>query len=171
VQPYITRVAIRQSGGYATEIPAIRSLLEAPLELDPHVSFFVGDNGSGKSTLVEAIAVASKLNPEGGGRVAAGLRFSTRASHSDPHESLVLEGSTRKPVNAFFLRAESFFNFATAAESRSPDARLEQIYERALHEQSHGESFLSLVLERFGPKGLYLLDEPEAALSVHGSSR
>jgi predicted ATPase len=167
VEPYITRVAIRGSAGYATEIPAIRSLLDAPLELGPHVSFFVGDNGSGKSTLVEAIAVASKLNPEGGGRV-VGLRFSTRASHSDLHEYLVLEGTPRKPVNAFFLRAESFFNFATAAESRSPDARLEQIYERALHEQSHGESFLSLVLERFGPKGLYILDEPEAALSVHG---
>jgi predicted ATPase len=92
------------------------------------------------------------------------FQFATRSSHSRLHEALVLEGSKRKPVNAFFLRAESFFNFATAAEGRP----IEHLYDRPLHEQSHGESFLSLVLERFGPNGLYVLDEPEAALSVHG---
>ena len=167
MEPYIRRVGIGRAAGYATEIPAIRALLDEPLELDPHVSFFVGDNGSGKSTLVEAIAVASKLSPEGGGRVAAGLAVSTRPSHSDLHRALVLEGSQRRPVNAFFLRAESFFNYATALEN-SPFVERADTYGRNLHEQSHGESFLTLVLERFGPRGLYILDEPEAALSVHG---
>jgi predicted ATPase len=163
--PFIRSVALRPDGvdGYAAEVPAIRSLAAAPIELDPHVSFFVGDNGSGKSTLIEALAVASKLNPEGGGRLQM-MSFSTRPSHSDLHAALVVERSAARPVNAFFLRAESFFNFATFSEG----LRMEQVYERELHEQSHGESFLSLVLERFGPRGLYILDEPEAALSVHG---
>lgn len=163
--PYLARISAndRDDADYALAIPAIRSLVDTPLELDPRVSFFVGDNGSGKSTLVEAIAVASKLNAEGGGRVQS-FQFATRASHSKLSEALVLEGSKRKPVNAFFLRAESFFNFATAAEGLP----IEQLHDRPLHEQSHGESFLSLVLERFGPNGLYVLDEPEAALSVHG---
>lgn len=163
MEPYLTSVAVRGDAGYATEIPAIRSLADAPLELDPRVTFFVGDNGSGKSTLVEAIAVAKKLNAEGGGKT-AWFSFATRRSHSDLHGALVVRGSRRQPVNAFFLRAESFYNFATETEGRPID----RVHERPLHEQSHGESFLSLVLERFGPRGLYVLDEPEAALSVHG---
>jgi len=131
------------------------------------VTFFVGENGSGKSTLVEALAVACGFNAEGGS-AAADARFSTRASHSYLHEALVLERSALKPLNGFFLRAESFFNVATTVESGRGAMRMEDVYERPLHEQSHGESFLSLVLERFGPRGLYVLDEPEAALSVHG---
>ena len=163
--PFITRVGLRPDAvdGYAVDIPAIGSLAETPIDLDPHVSFFVGDNGSGKSTLIEALAVACKLNPEGGGRLQM-MSFSTRGSHSDLHKALVVERAEVRPANAFFLRAESFFNFATFSEG----LRMEQVYERELHEQSHGESFLSLVLERFGPRGLYILDEPEAALSVHG---
>jgi len=163
--PFITRVGLNADvgDGYAVELPAIRSLADAPVDLDPHVSFFVGDNGSGKSTLIEALAVASKLNPEGGGRLQT-MQFSTRSSHSTLHKALVVERAQVRPVNAFFLRAESFFNFATFSEG----LRMERVYERELHEQSHGESFLSLVLERFGPRGLYILDEPEAALSVHG---
>jgi predicted ATPase len=164
--PFITRVGLRSRAvdGYVVDIPAIASLADAPIELDPHVSFFVGDNGSGKSTLIEALAVASKLNPEGGGRLQMSLGFSTRRSHSELHKALVVERADVRPVNAFFLRAESFFNYATFSEAK----RMEHVYERELHEQSHGESFLSLVLERFGPGGLYILDEPEAALSVHG---
>ena len=131
--PYITRVGIRGAAGYATEIPALRSLLDEPIELDPRVTFFVGDNGSGKSTLVEAIAVAKKLNAEGGAKLTMSGGFTTRATHSDLHRALVLEGSTRQPVNAFFLRAESFYNYATNAVPME-----------------------------------YVLDEPEAALSVHG---
>jgi predicted ATPase len=163
VEPYVARIGLKQGAGYATAIPAIRSLFDEPLELDPHVSFFVGDNGSGKSTLIEAIAVAKKLNPEGGGKL-AWFNFSTREAQYELADALVVESSRRQPVNAFFLRAESFFNFATESERRP----IEQVFERQLHEQSHGESFLSLVLERFGPRGFYVLDEPEAALSVHG---
>jgi predicted ATPase len=163
--PFIRRVGLRPAAidDYVLDIPAIRSLADTPIDLDPHVSFFVGDNGSGKSTLIEALAVASKLNPEGGGRLQM-MSFSTRRSHSELHTALVVERAEIRPANAFFLRAESFFNFATFSEG----LRMEQVYERELHEQSHGESFLSLVLERFGPRGLYILDEPEAALSVHG---
>jgi predicted ATPase len=163
--PFIMRVGLRPAAidDYVLEIPAIGSLADTPIDLDPHVSFFVGDNGSGKSTLIEALAVASKLNPEGGGRLQM-MSFSTRRSHSELHKALVVERAEVRPANAFFLRAESLFNFATFSEG----LRMEQVYERELHEQSHGESFLSLVLERFGPRGLYILDEPEAALSVHG---
>ena len=91
--PYLARISAnaREDADYALDIPAIRSLVDTPLELDSRVSFFVGDNGSGKSTLVEAIAVASKLNAEGGGRVQS-FQFATRSSHSRLHEALVLEG-------------------------------------------------------------------------------
>jgi predicted ATPase len=135
------------------------------MELHPHVTFLVGENGSGKSTLVEALAVASKLNPEGGGKL---LRFTTRKAHSDLHERLALERSEVGPMNAFFLRAESVFNLATAIETGGPIGAREDVYDRPLHEQSHGESFLDIAVNRLGPRGLYFLDEPEAALSVAG---
>jgi predicted ATPase len=163
--PFICRLGIRADKleDYAEEIPAVRSLVEEHLELEP-VTFLVGENGSGKSTLVEALAIACDLNAEGGSRIA---KFSTRPSHARLHRALVLDRAEVRPVNGFFLRAESFYNVATAFEGDGA-ARMEDVYERPLHEQSHGESFLSLVLERFGPRGLYLLDEPEAALSLHG---
>jgi predicted ATPase len=129
------------------------------------VTFLVGENGSGKSTLIEAIAVAAKLNAEGGGKL---LRFSTRASQSKLHERLSLERSHLPPLNAFFLHAESVFNMATAIEQGGTLGVRENVYERPLHEQSHGESFLDIAVNRLGPRGFYLLDEPEAALSVQG---
>jgi predicted ATPase len=165
--PFILSVGVDRDrlGDYPTSIPAIRSLVDRPLPVHPRVTFFVGENGSGKSTLVEALAVASGFNPEGGsGRT----RFTTRASHSPLHQALVLERARMKPLNGFFLRAESFFNLATVVEAQSGPLAMENVYERSLHEQSHGESFLSLALERFGPRGLYILDEPEAALSLQG---
>jgi len=125
----------------------------------------VGENGSGKSTLVEAIAVAAKLNAEGGGKL---LRFSTRASHSRLHRRLELERSALPPNNAFFLRAESVFNMATAIEESGWIGVREDVYQRPLHEQSHGESFLDIAVNRLGPRGFYVFDEPEAALSVNG---
>ena len=127
--------------------PAVREL--RGLEFHPDVTFIIGENGCGKSTLLEAIAAAWGFNPEGG---TVNFRFSTRASHSGLHTHLRLVKSTRRPKDGFFLRAESFFNVATDIE-------------RSLHEQSHGESFLALMLHRFGGNGLYILDEPEAALS------
>ena len=164
--PFVLAVSVgedaRGARDYALELPAIREL--GLLELDPKVTFLVGENGSGKSTLVEAIAVASRLNPEGGGARTRQTAFSTRHSHSSLHEHLVLDRSELAPLNAFFLRAESVYNLATAVE----DAPMEDVYERPLHEQSHGESFLDIALNRLGPRGFYVLDEPEAALSVAG---
>jgi predicted ATPase len=165
--PFILQVSVEPGGtpDYAGEIPAILALEERPLTLHPRVTFLVGENGSGKSTLVEAIAGACDLNVEGGSRA---TRFTNRASHSALNETLVLERGPTKPMNGFFLRAESFFNFATVSEATSGRLAMENIYERPLHEQSHGESFLALAFERFGPRGFYVLDEPEAALSLQG---
>jgi predicted ATPase len=147
---------------YPFSIPAIRGLKE--LDLDPQVTLFAGENGSGKSTLVEAIAVACGFNPEGGSR---NMTLATRESHSDLHEHLRVIRGTRSPKTGYFLRAESFFNVATYIED-IPDAVMSH-GGRSLHEQSHGESFISLVTNRFGPNGLYFLDEPEAALSLRGN--
>jgi predicted ATPase len=147
---------------YPFSMPAIRDLHE--LTLDPHVTLFAGENGSGKSTLLEAIAVAAGFNPEGGSRH---MTVSTRASHSTLHQFLRLVRGTRRPRTGYFLRAESFFNVATYIED-IPEA-VASHGGASLHERSHGESFLTLVTHRFGPNGLYVLDEPEAALSVRGN--
>lgn len=144
---------------YPFAIPAIAAL-RRELALNPAVTFLVGDNGSGKSTLVEAIAAAAGFNPEGGSQ---SFNFETRDSTSELHERLTLVRHITRPDNGYFLRAESFFNVATEAE------RLGVSYgARSLHEQSHGESFIALVMNRFGPNGLYVMDEPEAALSPRG---
>jgi len=148
---------------YPFSIPAIRRLDELPM--DPHVTLFAGENGSGKSTLVEAIAVAAGFNAEGGSR---NMTVSTRASHSVLHKHLRLVRGTRRPRNGYFLRAESFFNVATHIEEIGGPA-VASHGGRSLHAQSHGESFISLVKNRFGPNGLYVLDEPEAALSMRGN--
>jgi predicted ATPase len=129
------------------------------VELHPKMTFFIGENGSGKSTLLEAIAVALGFNPEGGTR---NFNFATRRSHSELHDYLRIVRGVTRPRDGFFLRAESFFNVATNID----DLGVTDSYGfRSLHEQSHGESFLALMTHRFGGKGLYILDEPEAALS------
>jgi predicted ATPase len=164
--PFVHAIRIKppeSADDYTASLPALRTIER--LELDPHVTFFVGENGCGKSTLVEALAVASKLNAEGGGRA---LRFKTRASHSPLHARLELERSRLPPLDAFFLRAESVYNLATVVESGTVGADMENVYQAPLHEQSHGESFLDIAVNRLGPRGFYLLDEPEAALSVRG---
>jgi predicted ATPase len=155
-------------GRYPFSIPALRRL--ETLALDAKVTFLVGENGSGKSTLIEAIAVAAGFNAEGGTR---NMTVSTRASHSDLHERLRLVREPRSPRDGYFLRAESFFNVATHIEELDAGPVggrpiIESYGGVSLHEQSHGESFLSLVLNRFGGRGLYILDEPEAALSLRG---
>ena len=139
---------------YPFSIPAIRTLDELPI--DPHVTFFVGENGAGKSTLIEAIAVVLRFNAEGG---TINYNFATRRSESDLHKVLRIARGTRRPRDGFFLRAESYFNVATKAEEIDADIG------GAAHEMSHGESFLALANNRFGDNGLYILDEPEAALS------
>lgn len=150
---------------YPFNLPAIRHLEQ--LELHPQVTFFVGENGSGKSTLLEALAVSLGFNAEGGSK---NFRFDTRVSHSVLHEYLRIAKGFRRPRTGFFLRAESFFNVATEIErlDNEPSFGPPVIHSyggHSLHEQSHGESFLSLLTQRFGPQGLYILDEPEAALS------
>jgi predicted ATPase len=150
---------------YPFTIPAIGTLRE--LDLDQPVTFFVGDNGTGKSTLLEAIAVACGLNPEGGSR---NFNFATRASHSGLNQYLRLTRSARRVRDSYFLRAESYFNVATQIEAldREPGggAKIITAYGgTSLHEQSHGEAFFALFLNRLGRDGLYLFDEPEAALS------
>jgi len=135
----------------------VRSL--QALDLNPRVTFLVGENGSGKSTLIEAIAVAAGFNPEGGSQ---NFKFATRPSESDLHKALRLVRGVRRPRTGFFLRAESLFNVATEIERLGVGVSYGP---RSLHEQSHGESFLALVQNRFSAEGLYVLDEPEAALS------
>ena len=169
-KPYIGAVKLTGeigNGSYLEEIPAIRHLMrEKELELEKPVTFFVGENGTGKSTLLEAIAVAYGFNPEGGTK---NFNFSTEDSHSELWKSLALvkRGYAR---DGFFLRAESFYNVATNIDrmDREPSFGspiIDSYGGVSLHHRSHGESFLALVQNRFGGHGVYLLDEPEAALS------
>ena len=144
-------------GSYLRSIPALSGLDE--LAFSHPVTFFVGENGTGKSTLLEAIAVAYGFNPEGGTR---NYNFSTYDSHSELCRALRLSKGIRRPAMGYFLRAESFYNVATMEEeySRGPGG-----IPQHFHEKSHGESFLSLAQNTFRKNGIYLLDEPEAALS------
>lgn len=150
---------------YPFSLPAVRHL--DILELHPKVTFVVGENGSGKSTLLEAIAVAYGFNPEGGTK---NFGFNTRQSHSPLHEYIRLSKGVKSPRDGFFFRAESFFNLATEIENLDREPALaphliDSYGGKSLHEQSHGESFWALVMHRFGGRGFYVLDEPEAALS------
>jgi len=159
----LRRDAVPNFEQYPFSIPAIHNLDSLPLH--PKVTFFVGENGSGKSTLLEGIAVAIGLNPEGGSR---NFNFSTHDSHSALEEYLMVRRGIARPRDSFFLRAESLYNVASEIErlDQRPGPGLMQSYGgRSLHEQSHGESFIALILHRFGGAGVYLLDEPEAALS------
>ena len=152
---------------YLSQLPVVKNLLkikELPLTSD--VTFLVGENGTGKSTLLEAIAVSTGFNAEGGTR---NFRFSTADTHSDLSGYLTVVKGVR-PRDGFFLRAESFYNVASYIDRMDDEpsfgAQLIDSYGGvSLHEQSHGESFLALVKNRFGGSGIYLLDEPEAALS------
>lgn len=134
-------------------VPAIRAT--ESLDLSSPVTFLVGENGSGKSTLLEAIVIAAGVNAEGGTR---NLRFSTRPTESSLHEHLKLVWRTRQSW-AFFLRAETFFDMATAYEGAD---------EGGFHERSHGQQFIEAANNKLQPGGLHLMDEPEAALSVTG---
>lgn len=149
---------------YPFSLPAVRHLNK--LTLHPSVTFIIGENGTGKSTLLEAIAVAWGFNPEGGTR---NFNFSTRASHSNLNKYLRLSRSFRRPKDGFFLRAESFYNVATEIDHLDKEPGGPPIIDsyggKSLHQQSHGESFFAVFANRFRGKGLYILDEPEAALS------
>ncbi len=141
---------------YLWTIPAIAGVERVDFERP--VTCFVGENGSGKSTLLEAMAVSYGFNPEGGTK---NYSFSTFDSHSKLCDSLRLIRGPRKARWGYFLRAESFYNVATAEAAYSQSGGTPQ----HLHEKSHGESFLATVQNNFRGGGVYLLDEPEAALS------
>ena len=145
-----------EQDSYLREIDSIAGVRQ--MSFNKPVTFFVGENGSGKSTLLEAIAIAYGFNPEGGTRNYA---FSTYDSHSELCDAITLIKGYNKAGWGYFLRAESFYNVATAEEEYSRGGGTPQFY----HERSHGESFLAVAQEQFKPNGVYLLDEPEAALS------
>ncbi len=150
---------------YPFSLPVVRNL--HALELHPKVTFIIGENGSGKSTLLEAIATAWGFNPEGGTK---NFKFQTRASHSVLHEYITVVKGIRRAKDGFFLRAESFFNVASEIERLDEEPAfsppiIDSYGGISLHQQSHGESFFALMMNRFGGNGVYVLDEPEAALS------
>jgi predicted ATPase len=161
-KPYLQEVSIRPDveidfESYPYAIPAVREL--GHLEFHPDVTFFVGENGAGKSTILEAIAVALGYGKEGGTK---NVQIQTTESVSPLPQALRLVRGFRKPKDGYFLRAESFFNVATYMDEVG---YLKGYGDRSLHARSHGEAFMALLIHKFRGKGLYLLDEPEAALS------
>jgi predicted ATPase len=146
---------------FPLDLPAVRALDR--LVFHPDVTFLVGENGSGKSTILEALAINWGFNPEGG---SINLRYEGTPTHSALHRCLRTERSIDRPLDGYFLRAESFYNVITEMD-RLPlgGDPLARVYGGSLHRMSHGEAFLALMLNRFRGRGLYFLDEPEAALS------
>jgi predicted ATPase len=159
----LRRDLIPSFSDYPFSLPAIQGLKS--LSIHSKVTFLVGENGTGKSTLLEAIAVAYGFNPEGGTK---NFNFATRETHSELDRYIRLIKGIKRPKDGFFLRAESFYNVATAIDDLDGDGGPPLINSYggvSLHKQSHGESFFAVFLNRFGGKGVYILDEPEAALS------
>ena len=148
------------TAGYPYALPAVRGLDRLALA---GVTVLAGDNGSGKSTIVEALAVACGFNAEGGGR---NLRFETHATHSELSTHLELRWAKR-PSWGWFLRAETFYGMASHIVNDDGLRPLREIFPE-LHARSHGQSFLELIDSRFMDQGLYLMDEPESALSIQG---
>lgn len=169
-EPFPRDVRLREipdgAGGFPWTLPAVQALHAEPLRLHPRCTFLVGANGSGKSTLLEGIAVAAGLGVQGGG---SGFRAAGREDELALGDALTLTRGARRPRTDFFLRAESMLGFADSLdrmrEGPGGATALDPYGGVSLHEQSHGESFLAVITHRFGPNGLYLLDEPESALS------
>ncbi len=146
---------------YPYNIPAIRNLHK--FKFRRSVTFITGENGAGKSTLIEAIAISAGFNPEGGSLY---LNCSTYDTHSSLFNDIRLVRGDQRNKDGYFLRAESFYNVASELDRISNSIQLYENYGGSLHEKSHGESFLALVKNRMNGSGLYILDEPESALSV-----
>ncbi len=160
---FIRSMSIRRDGmspafdRYPFTVPVVRNLDE--LVFESQVTFLIGENGSGKSTLIEALALACGFKAEGGSRH---FQYETAEDMSELHEILHVVRGPKRPGDSYFLRAESFYNVATEIERLG----LESYYGgRSLHRMSHGESFFALLNERLLGGGLYIFDEPEAALS------
>lgn len=150
---------------YPFHLPAVLSL--GQLEFHPKVTYIIGENGMGKSTLLEGIAVALGFNPEGG---TMNFSFATAETHSELHRYLRTIRGAIRPRDGFFFRAESYYNLASEIDrlDREPafGPPIRNSYGgKSLHEMSHGESFFAAFMNRFSGYGLYILDEPEAALS------
>lgn len=154
----LVRERVPSFAKYPYSLPAVRNL--ETLELHPKVTYLIGENGSGKSTLIEAIAVAAGFNAEGGSK---NFNFATRRTESSLHEALQCKRGVRREKDGFFLRAESLYNVASEIEKLG--IGLASYGGKSLHAQSHGESFLALASNRFRGEGLYIMDEPESALS------
>jgi predicted ATPase len=156
---------VKNRSAFPFALPAIANLRE--IEFHPKVTYIVGENGSGKSTLIEALAVAWGFNAEGGSR---NFNFGTFRSHATLNEVFQLVKGMKRAKDGFFLRAESYFNVATYIEELDAEPAfapkiIKSFGGKSLHEQSHGKSFFALLDNRFRGHGLYILDEPEAALS------
>jgi predicted ATPase len=155
----LLRERITKPREYPFNIPTIASL--NALEISSRVCFFVGENGTGKSTLLEAIAAHYGFGLEGGNR-----NFSPKTTDSvttiEPLVKALRLSFTKRTGGGFYLRAESFFNVASYVDQVGASG---SYGDKSLHDQSHGESFLSLLQNRFTRSGFYLMDEPEAALS------
>jgi len=162
IKPYLREIRLKSDNienfdDYPFYIPAVREL--TTLEFHPDITFFIGENGTGKSTLIEGIAVALGFNPEGGTKHSL---FATSRTHSELHRYLKTIKGPMQPRDGYFLRAESFYNLATLMDATG---YLEGYGGKSLHRQSHGESFMATLTNKLRGKGLYIMDEPEAALS------
>lgn len=172
-EPYIDRLwldasRVRSWEEFPFTVPAVRHLKDETIRFHPKCTFFIGENGSGKSTVLEGLATLENFHPSGGTR---NFNFESRDREEENQLKWAL-GIGRGPLgkmrrDGFFFRAESFFNVATYIEQLEAGLPTERkLYgEKSLHHQSHGESFLTLFTERLTGGGLYLFDEPEAALS------
>lgn len=166
-KPYIRSVHFKDDppeNQFPFTIPAVAALDN--LHFHEDVTFFVGENGSGKSTVMEALAMAFGFSAQGGTK---SIMMDDTGGISGLHNFLKLKKSYEQPKKSYFLRAESFYNIATFMDEidkePSKDKYLDSYGGKSLHEQSHGESFMATLIHKFKGKGLYLLDEPEAALS------
>ena len=173
---YIRRMSLPEPlprESYLNGLPVVKHLAKEGIDFHKQVTFFVGENGSGKSTLIEALAISQGFNPEGGTK---NFHFSTEDSHSELCDWLRVARGFLYPKDGFFLRAESFYNVASNIDQMDREGGcgapvIHNYGGVSLHRQSHGESFLALAENRFGGRGLYILDEPEAALSPTGLIR
>ncbi|MBU5437128.1 AAA family ATPase [Tissierella sp. MSJ-40] len=160
----LNREKISYFQNHPFNLPIIKDL--HTLEFHPKVTYIVGENGTGKSTILEAMATAYGFNPEGG---TMNFNFSSWESHSDLYKFIKIIRGVKRPKDGFFLRAESFYNLATNIEILDEGGMSPKIIDSyggiSLHKQSHGESFFAVLMNRFSGNGLYILDEPEAALS------
>lgn len=169
-EPYLRWIELKRDqipnlDQYPYHLPAIKGLDR--LSFHPNVTYIVGENGVGKSTLMEAIAVAWGFNPEGGTR---SFTFSSEATHSSLFQQLRIARGLRHAKDGFFFRAESYYNLATNIDALDKEPSfgppiIDSYGGKSLHQQSHGEAFFATFLHRFGGHGLYMMDEPEAALS------